>query len=37
MSTVVLEGVNASNEKVKKAGFAFQYEKLGDALKQIYS
>ena len=37
MSTVVLEGVNASNEKVKKAGFAFQYEKLGDALKQMYS
>jgi len=36
MSTVVLEGVNASNEKIKKAGFAFQYEKLGDALSQIY-
>jgi len=36
MSTVVLEGVNASNEKVKKAGFAFQYENLGDALKEIY-
>lgn len=36
MSSVVLEGVNASNEKIKKAGFVFQYEKLGDALKQIY-
>jgi NAD dependent epimerase/dehydratase family enzyme len=32
----VLEGVNASNEKIKKAGFAFQYEKLSDALKEVY-
>jgi uncharacterized protein (TIGR01777 family) len=37
MSTVVLEGVNASNEKIKKAGFAFQYENLGDALKEVYA
>jgi uncharacterized protein (TIGR01777 family) len=36
MSTVVLEGVNASNEKIKKAGFAFQYENLSDALKEVY-
>jgi NAD dependent epimerase/dehydratase family enzyme len=36
MATVVLEGVNASNEKIKKAGFVFQYEHLSDALKEVY-
>jgi uncharacterized protein (TIGR01777 family) len=36
MSSVVLDGVNASNDKIKKAGFEFQHEKLGDALKEVY-
>ena len=36
MSTVVLEGVNVSNDKIKKAGFAFQFENLGVAMKSIY-
>lgn len=36
MSSLVLEGLNASNEKIKQAGFQFEFERLEDGLKNIY-
>ncbi|MFN7294791.1 MAG: DUF1731 domain-containing protein, partial [Bacteroidota bacterium] len=36
MSQMVLEGSKISNEKIKKAGFKFRYDKVDDALKAIY-
>jgi NAD dependent epimerase/dehydratase family enzyme len=33
---MVLEGSKISNEKIKKAGFKFRYDKVDDALKAIY-
>lgn len=36
MSVVVLEGVNASNEKLKATGFEFQYDTLEKALQNLY-
>lgn len=35
MSSIVTGGNRVSNEKIKKAGFKFQFEKLHDALAQI--
>lgn len=35
MSVVVLEGSCVSNSKLKKLGFQFKFEKLGDALKNL--
>jgi uncharacterized protein len=37
MSSMLLNGIKASNEKLKKEGFEFQYEDLEDALNEIYS
>jgi uncharacterized protein len=36
MSTVVLLGVNASNQKVKKTGFKFKFEKTEACFEEIY-
>ena len=36
MSSVVLKGVQASNEKLKNKGFSFQHTVLADAFKAIY-
>lgn len=35
MAGIVTKGSRVSNEKIKKAGFRFQYEDLGSALKQL--
>jgi uncharacterized protein (TIGR01777 family) len=35
MSLVLLKGVSASNEKIKKTGFKFRFEELSDALKNL--
>lgn len=37
MSVVVLEGVNASNKKIKSTGFNFNYDSLDSALQNLYS
>jgi uncharacterized protein (TIGR01777 family) len=36
MSTVALEGVNASNAKLKAAGFKLEYPKLENALAELF-
>ena len=35
MSSLVLHGLNASNEKLKDAGYKFSYEELEDALQDL--
>ena len=35
MSSVLLEGLQASNQKLKDTGFVFQYENLDDALSNL--
>jgi uncharacterized protein len=37
MSCLVLEGSRASNRKIKDAGFVFKYNKLDDAVENLYS
>ena len=37
MGDLILKGVNASNEKVKKTGFSFEFPTLEQALIDIYS
>ena len=37
MSDTILKGVKVSNKKIKDAGFKFKYEKIEDALREIYS
>jgi uncharacterized protein len=37
MSCIVLEGSRASNRKIKETGFAFQYNKLQNAVENLYS
>jgi uncharacterized protein (TIGR01777 family) len=37
MSSVVLDGLNASNEKIIKTGFDFEHKSLNDAFSAIYS
>ena len=36
MSSVLLEGLKASNSKLKSTGFAFKHERLDDALRHIF-
>jgi NAD dependent epimerase/dehydratase family enzyme len=37
MSDTILKGVKVSNKKIKDTGFKFKYEKIEDALREIYS
>lgn len=37
MANMVLEGSKVSNQKIKQAGFKFQYDNIDEALQQIYS
>lgn len=37
MSTLLLDGLNASSEKIKSQGFEFEFEDLKSALENIYS
>ena len=36
MASAVTDSENVSSEKIRKAGFVFEFEKLEDALKDIY-
>ena len=36
MSDTILKGVKVSNKKIKDTGFKFKYEKIEDALREIY-
>lgn len=36
LSSVVLEGLNATNDKIKETGFEFEHKNLTDALNSIY-
>jgi uncharacterized protein len=36
MASAVTDSANVSSEKIKKAGFVFEFEKLEEALKNIY-
>ncbi len=35
MSSLVLEGLNASSDKIKAEGFVFRFEEVGEALKDL--
>ncbi len=37
MASAITDSANVSSEKIRKAGFNFEFEKLEDALKEIYS
>lgn len=36
MASMLLKGIQASNQKIKNKGFVFEFEKLENALKSIY-
>jgi NAD dependent epimerase/dehydratase family enzyme len=35
MSVIILEGSRVDNQKIKNAGFVFQYDSLEEALKSL--
>jgi NAD dependent epimerase/dehydratase family enzyme len=35
MSVIILEGSRVDNDKIKKAGFVFQYDTIDEALKSL--
>ena len=37
LADILLEGVKVSNDKIKSAGFEFKYDKLEEALNEIYN